>query len=155
MPSSSHLVELAEDDPAMIATSRQPALLSYLSHVPATEERWLRESSIAINVSKSIAMLVKAGRCIPTSRLVYLFGGQIHWVNTARFRGVTLETRLTWSSPIEQVRKKAAQRLGVLGPLLNRKSGLSVRNGVLLYKQLILRMMDHACPIMKSAARTS
>jgi hypothetical protein len=31
--------------------------------------------------------------------------------------------------------KKAAQRLGVLG-LLNRRNGLSVRNGVLLYKQL-------------------
>ena len=27
--------------------------------------------------------------------------------------------------------------MGMLGPLLNRKSDLSVRNGVLLYKQLI------------------
>jgi hypothetical protein len=43
--------------------------------------------------------------------------------------------------------KKAAQRLGVLGPLLNRRNGLSVRNGVLLYKQLIGPMMDYACPI--------
>lgn len=38
MPSSSHHVELARyaDDPAMIATYRQPALLNHLSHVPAT-----------------------------------------------------------------------------------------------------------------------
>jgi hypothetical protein len=71
-------------------------------------------------------LFAKAGRCIPTPRLVYLFGGQIHWDNTARFRGAIRDTRLTWSSPIEQVRKKAAQRLGVLGPLLNRRSGLSV-----------------------------
>jgi len=106
-------------------------------------------------------LFAKAGRCIPTPRLVCLFGGQIHWVNTARFRGVTLDKRLTWSSPIEQVRKKAAQRLGVLGTLLNRRSGLSVclsvcpsvRNGVLLYKQLILPTMDYACPIMKSAEK--
>jgi hypothetical protein len=42
--------------------------------------------------------------------------------------------------------------LGVLGPLLNRRSGLSVRNGVLLYKQLIRPMMDYACPIWRSAA---
>ena len=34
----------------------------------------------------------------------------------------------------------------MLGPLLNSKSDLSARNGVLLYKQLIRPMMDYACP---------
>ena len=42
----------------------------------------------------------------------------------------------------------------MLGPLLNSKSDLSVRNGVLLYKQLIRPMMDYACPAWRSAART-
>jgi hypothetical protein len=40
----------------------------------------------------------------------------------------------------------------MLGPLLNRRSGLSVRNGVLFYKQLIRLAMDYACPIWRSAA---
>ena len=40
----------------------------------------------------------------------------------------------------------------MLGPLLNRKSYLSVRNVVLLYKQLILPKMDYACPAWRSAA---
>jgi len=35
----------------------------------------------------------------------------------------------------------------MLGPLLNRKSDLSGRNGVLLYKQLIRPMMIYACPL--------
>jgi hypothetical protein len=59
---------------------------------------------------------------------------------------VTLDPRLTWSPPIDQVRNKTSQRMGMLGPLLNRKSDLSVRNGVLLYKQLIRPMMEYACP---------
>jgi len=42
----------------------------------------------------------------------------------------------------------------MLCPLLNRKSDLSVRNGVLLYKQLIHPMMDYACPAWRSAARS-
>jgi hypothetical protein len=46
----------------------------------------------------------------------------------------------------------AAQSLGVLGSLLNRTGVLSVRNIVLLYKQLIRPMMDYACPIWRSAA---
>jgi hypothetical protein len=65
---------------------------------------------------------------------------------------VTLDTQLTWSAQINQVGKEAAQGLGVLGPLRNRKSDLSVRSGVLLYKQLIRPMMDYACLIWRSAA---
>ena len=42
----------------------------------------------------------------------------------------------------------------MLGPLLNRKSDLSVRNGVLLFMQLIRPMMEYACTAWRSAACT-
>ena len=42
--------------------------------------------------------------------------------------------------------------MGMLGPLLNRKSDLCVRNGVLLYKQLIRPLIDYTCPAWRSAA---
>jgi hypothetical protein len=45
---------------------------------------------------------------------------------------VTLDTRLTWSAHIDQMRKR--QKTGILGPLLNRRSGLSIKKGFLLYK---------------------
>jgi hypothetical protein len=44
--------------------------------------------------------------------------------------------------------------MGMLGPLLNRKSDLSVRNRVLLYKQLIRPMMDYAGPVWRTADRS-
>ena len=44
--------------------------------------------------------------------------------------------------------------MGMLSPSLNRKSDLSVRNGVLLYKQLIRHLMDYACLAWRSAARS-
>jgi hypothetical protein len=87
-------------------------------------------------------------------RPVTLFGEPIEWVDTTRYLGVTLDTRLTWSPHIDQVRKRAAQRLGMLCPLLNRKSDLSVRNGVLLYKQLIRPMMDYACSALRTSYRS-
>jgi hypothetical protein len=40
-----------------------------------------------------------------------------------------------------------------LWPFLYR-SGLSIRNGVLLYKQLMRPMMEYACPFWRSAARS-
>ena len=49
--------------------------------------------------------------------------------------------------------RRTALRMGLLCPLLNRRSDLSIRNGVLLYKQLI-RPIDYAYPAWRSAART-
>ena len=59
--------------------------------------------------------------------------------------------RLTWATHINQVRRRASQRLGLLGPLLNRRSGLSIRNGLTLYKQFICPMINYACPVWRHA----
>jgi len=44
--------------------------------------------------------------------------------------------------------------MGMLVPLLNRKSNLSVKNGVLLYLQLLRPMLDYPFPAWRSAAGT-
>src|SRR5215510_6793971 len=158
MPSPSHHVELAlyADDTAVIATSRKPTLLiSYLESYLNNLQRWLSEWRIAINVSKSSAMIfARAGRRFIQPRPVTLFGEPIQWVDTTRYLGVTLDKRLTWSPHIGQVSKRTAQRMGLLGPLLNRWSELSIRNGVLLYKQLVRPLMYYACPVWRSASGT-
>jgi hypothetical protein len=158
MPPLSHHVELAlyADDMAVIVTSRKPTLLvSYLESYLNNLQRWLIEWRIAINVSKSTAIIfAHAKQSFIQPRPVRLFGEPIEWVDSTHYLGVTLDTRLTWSPHIDQVRKRTGQRMDMLGPLLNRKSDLSVRNRVLLYKQLICPMMDYACPAWRSTARS-
>jgi hypothetical protein len=74
MTAPSHHVELAlyADDAALIATSRSPLLLvSYLETYLNRLELWLRDWRIAINVSKSTAVLLaKTTRCIQRPRPV-------------------------------------------------------------------------------------
>jgi hypothetical protein len=158
LPVSSHHVQLVlyADDTAIIATSRKSTLLiKYLETYLSDLEPWVRERRIAINVSKSNAMLfAKAAWRVPRPRPIQFLGEPIEWVDTARYLGVTLDSRLIWRSHIVQVGKKASQRLGVLGCFLNRRSGVSIRNGVLLYKQPTRPMMDYACPIWRCAARS-
>ena len=102
---------------------------------------------IAINVSKSFAIIfARAGRRFIQPRSVTLFGEPINWVDTVRYLGVTLDKRLTWSPHIEQVSRRTAQRMGLLGPLLNKRSDLSIRNGVLLYKQFIRPLFGLCVP---------
>jgi hypothetical protein len=99
-------------------------------------------------------LFAEAAWRIPRPRRVQFLGVPIECVDTARYLEVTLNSLLTWRPHIVQVRKKASQRLGVLGSLPSRRRGLSIRNEVLLYKQLIRPMMDYACPIWRFAARS-
>jgi hypothetical protein len=128
IPTPSCHVELAQyaDDMALVATSRSPSLLvGYLEACLSRLELWIRDWRIAINISKSTAVLfVKAAKRMQKPRPVQFLGELIQWVETAHYLVVTLNTQLTWSAHINQVGKKAAQRLGMLGPLLNRRSGL-------------------------------
>ena len=84
MPSPSHHVELAlyAVNTAIIATSRKPTLLvRYLESYLNDLQRWLSDWRIAINVSKSTAIIfARAGRRFIQPRPVTLFGEPIEWV---------------------------------------------------------------------------
>ena len=49
--------------------------------------------------------------------------------------------------------KQSCTEIGSAGTSPNRRSGLSIRNGVLLYKQLIRPMMEYSCPVWRSPVR--
>jgi hypothetical protein len=156
MPPHLHHVQLAlyADDTAVIATSRKPTqLVSYLQSYLNELQRWLSEWSTAINVSKSTAIIfARTRRRFSQPTPVRLFVEPIEWVDKTRYLGVTLHTRLTCPPHIDQVRKRTAQRMGMLRPLLNRKSNIAVR-GEILYKQVIRPMrlclpcLEVRCPL--------
>jgi hypothetical protein len=91
IPSTPHHVELAlyAEDTAIIVTSRKSTLLvSYLELYVNDLQRCLSEWRIAINVSKSTAIIfARAGRRFVQSRPVTLFGEPIQWVDTTRYLG--------------------------------------------------------------------
>jgi hypothetical protein len=99
-------------------------------------------------------LCAKAARRVRQSRSVQFLGEPIQWVEKARYLGVLLDTRLTWSAHVNHLRKKASRILGPLAALHNSTSGLSVRCCVLLHKQLTRLTMDYAWPIRKSTARS-
>jgi hypothetical protein len=45
--------------------------------------------------------------------------------------------------------------MSMLGPFLNRRSDLSIRNEVVLFRQLIRPVMDYVCSAWRPAARTN
>jgi hypothetical protein len=135
-PAPSRHVWLAQyaDDTALIATI---ALRQLFGDIEKFEHR-LRDWRILINVSKSTAVLPsESARRIQKPISVQFVGQPIQWVKTAWYLAVVVATR-------QPGRIKGSSKTGRAWPLLNR-NGLSIRNGVLLYKQLTQPMMDEAC----------
>jgi hypothetical protein len=122
IPTPSRHVQLSQyaDDTALVATSPSPLLIvGYLEACLGRMERWLRYWRTAINVSRSNAVLfVKVAIRIQKPREVQFLGEPVQWVETARYLGMTLDTQLIWSAHVNQVGKKAAQRMDVLGSSL-------------------------------------
>lgn len=158
MPTPPRHVELAlyADDTALVATSRCVNFLSrYLDSALRELETWLCRWRISINVSKSTAVLfVKRRGATPWPRPLELFGERIEWANSAKYLGVTLDRGLTWRHHISEVRQRAKRRLTILAPLLNARSGLSIANGLLIFKQIIRPMLTYAAPVWWTAARS-
>jgi hypothetical protein len=102
LPTPSRHVELAQcaEDTAVTTTSRSPSLLvGYLEAYLGRLELWLRDWRIAISVPKSRAVLfAKTARRVRKPRPVQFLGQPIEWVETPRYFGVTLDTRLTLSA---------------------------------------------------------
>jgi len=153
----SHHVELAlyVDDAAIIATSRKTTLLvSYLESFLNDLQGWLSEWRIAINVSRITAIIfARAGRRLIQPQPFRLLGEPNEWFDTIRYLGVNLDKGLNCSPNIDKVRKRPLRRWTCWVPSWT-GSDLSVRNGVLLYKQFIRSMMDYVCPAWRSTARS-
>jgi hypothetical protein len=100
------------------------------------------EWGIAVSVSKST--MQAAGR-IEKFRPVQLLGAPFQWVGTAWCLRVALDMQPAWSTYINHAKKMADSRPEMLGSLFFR-SVLSIREGVLFYKQFICPVIGHACP---------
>jgi hypothetical protein len=88
-PSRHSELALYADDTALIATSRSPQLLvRYLETYLNRLDLWVRDWKMAINVSKSTAVLfAKTTKRVQRPRPPKLFEELIKWVETARYLG--------------------------------------------------------------------
>jgi Reverse transcriptase (RNA-dependent DNA polymerase) len=147
---------LYADDTALITQSwsgqqASKNLQTALNNLETYYENW----RIKINVTKSDAVLFsrrKKKERLKTNSLT-LFDEKIKWSKEAKYLGVTMDQKLNWGTHINTVANKANKRIGILSPLLNRRSNLSQSNSLLLYRSMIRPIMTYAAPIWGTARK--
>lgn len=72
---------------------------------------------------------------------------EVEWSNSIKYLGVTLDKTLTFKSNTDLISDKAHKYLGMLYPILNRKSRLSKSNKLLIFRAIIQNILLSACPV--------
>lgn len=138
------------DDTAIIARSHQARLATQRLQVAADQlEDWFTNSRISVNPEKSSALLIststKPSKCQPTGH-VRMFDQDIPWKDQVKYLGVILDKRLSFIKHVDYALSKGKMAAARLYPLTCRKSKLSIRNKLKLYKSIIRPMMTYASP---------
>jgi hypothetical protein len=140
------------DDTAIFARSKQPrAATGYLQEAVNALEDWFRLWRIDVNPEKSSALLITRRRVVPVGQ-IQMFGRDIPWKDQVKYLGVILDKRLTFIPHIKHVEAQTKMVASRLSSLTCRKSKMSIRNKLVLYKSIIRPVMTYASVVWGHAS---
>ncbi|GBP89980.1 Probable RNA-directed DNA polymerase from transposon BS [Eumeta japonica] len=159
-PSSGVQLALFADDTALFYKCRNRSTLSTILRLQrAIDElgQWFRLWRIEVNPEKSAAIQFKYSK--HRSQLVVdwntpslkMLNAKIPWQRSYKYLGVTLDKNLHFREHIARVRRMLFYTAR-LGAMLGRKSKLSRRNKLTLYKMCIRTVLTYASPVFAHAA---
>lgn len=148
---------LFADDLAIYSTSVNPIdiqnnLQSYADCLVSYYTSW----RLKINSSKTQAAFFtkrRAQRFLPTREII-IDGSAIAWQKDVKYLGCTIDSTLTYAKHINNTVDKIKKCTHIYYPLIGRKSKLSNRNKIILYKVVFLAIMTYACPVWHKCAKT-
>lgn len=148
-----HLGTFADDTVIAYANTNLGTMQAKLQDYLNVFSNWALDWRIKVNNDKTVATLFTRKHKI-TPPLLHILNKSIEWNNRAKYLGITMDSKLTWAAHIDQALRKGQIALSNLYPLLARRSKLSTKNKLLLYKAIIQPAALYGCEVWGSAAKT-
>ena len=112
--------------------------------------KWCTENGFAFSPTKTVAINFHRTRHAAEPSL-YLENHPISFVQSTRFLGLVLDTRLSWVPHIRQLKQTCARALSVLRCLSHLTWGADRRTLLRVYRSLIRSKMDYGSIVFSSA----
>ena len=106
---------------------------------------WSHQNEMQLNCQKTKEMLVYMGNKTCEIPPVVVDNCTIERVDSCKLLGITLSSDLTWGKHVEQICKKASQRIYML--CLLRRAGLAPKDLVQFYKSIIRPLLEYSCEV--------
>ncbi|GBO15747.1 RNA-directed DNA polymerase from mobile element jockey [Araneus ventricosus] len=150
------LLCMYEDDTAVLAQNKNPNFIQLaLNRHLATIEDWFRKWKIAINPSKTEAIMF----CKNIKNLNFpqlkINNIQIPWSQECKYLGVILDRKLTWKPHFLYTKKKFRNAARKFYPLISRNSKLHRDNKMLIYTAYLRPILTYSAPVWGYAAKSN
>ena len=87
---------------------------------------------------------------------IVLFGGQVlKRVDSHKYLGVTMDSKLTWRQHVTETAERAEKRLKLILRLCDTKRGVSQRLLILLYESCVRPILEYASEVWGDVSRTN
>lgn len=124
------------DDTAILATAKTIEEATSKTQNSLSEmSAWIKKWRMRLNESKSVHMYFTNRNInyLP----VFLNGVKIPYANTAKYLGMTLDTKIKWKEHVKKKTTEITIKYKQMNWLLGHNSQLSIYNKILLYQQII------------------
>lgn len=138
----------SDDNPKVISTRLQESVVQIIAFF----KKW----KIKINASKTEAIFFTRRRAKRFHRVRKLRFDDIviDWSKKLKYLGLILDRKLLFDEHIKYSNERAQKYIMILYSLINRRSQLSLRNKLLIYKSIIRSILFYACPVWGTCAKT-
>ena len=144
------------DDTAILARNNN---MNYVAialnrHLKALEV-WFVKWKIAINVSKTEAVMFSKAHRTNKFPKIQMDKKIIPWSEECKYLGLTLDRRLTWKSHFVKLKQKFRNLARMFYPILSRHSKMPRENKLLIYKSYLLPVLTYGSAIWGYAAKSN
>ncbi|GBP59857.1 RNA-directed DNA polymerase from mobile element jockey [Eumeta japonica] len=137
------VLALYAEDSAYFASSRRADLAAAkIQRVLDLLPEWLDKWRVAVNVTKTAAILTGQQRTMPPK--LRLQGQDVEWQTKVRYLGVQIDRSMRMAAQVEQVIHQSRAARSMLRPVL--RSHLPLRAKLALYKGYIRSRLTYAAP---------
>lgn len=148
-PRKDQLAIYADDTAVYKTHCRMGTIVKTLNKPLERIAKWMDLWRIKVNADKCeyIVLSRRLKRTLDIGPMPKLRGVILQRKETARYLGVTLDRKLTFTRHLKERRALAYGRLTGIRAILNRKSALTTTTGLTIYKTVIRPVLTYASPL--------
>ena len=119
---------------------------------------YFEDWKIRINAAKTQTIIFpysKSQRIVPKDDvLIKMNNTPVQWSKEVVYLGLTLDSKLLFRQHVDKTVSKCSTIIKCLYPLINRRSTLSLKNKLAVYKQIIYPVIEYAIPVWECCAKS-
>jgi len=144
-------------DDIQIAFSHHNAeeMQNELQHGIEAISRWISDNGFSLSPTKTCAMQFYQGTAPMMKLELSLKGVSIPVTNTAKFLGLTWDSKLTWVPHITQLKDRCLKAMSLLRSVSSDRWGADCTTLMRLYRMLIRSKLDYGSVVYASATKTT